>query len=46
MNYKKVLEDIKKLGEFMPEMENEEIDYSMLFQEYGVDVKSLVPKWS
>jgi dUTP pyrophosphatase len=41
MNYKKVLEDIKKLGEFMPEMENEEIDYSMLFQEYGVDVKSL-----
>ena len=40
MNYKNLLEEIKKLDGYISEM-GEEIDYNLLFQEHGVDIKSL-----
>jgi dUTP pyrophosphatase len=40
MNYKNLLEEIKKLDGYISDM-GEDIDYNLLFQEHGVDIKSL-----
>lgn len=40
MNYKNLIDEIKKMDGLISEM-GEDIDYNLLFEEHGVDIKSL-----